>query len=124
MAEVPVAGIGGTVRVVPQIASGHDAKGADRREGPALRTPQRVFAVARVVDDLAVPIAWQVQAACEHVTRVVAVLPRVAIAVPPAVIVTIAGIVAIAAVVTIIMVMILDAVRNGATADRQIVYRW
>src|SRR5687768_3902291 len=56
--------------VVPQLAGGHDTKGAHGRKRPRLGAPQDVFVVA-VSDDLAVRATGQFEVAQEHLPEIV-----------------------------------------------------
>ena len=70
MTEVAAARIGFAPGVVAQVARGHDPKRADGRQRARLRAAQGVLAFARVVDDLSLASAWQVEIAHEDVARI------------------------------------------------------
>ncbi|OFW04587.1 MAG: hypothetical protein A3H96_09365 [Acidobacteria bacterium RIFCSPLOWO2_02_FULL_67_36] len=103
MPEVAIAHIAGTVVTVAQLSRGHDTKGADGRQRTALGSPQRVFAIARIMDHFAVTPARQVEATRKHVTRVARAVPRVAIALWPSDVVPIAMIGAVTRIVPIVV---------------------
>ncbi|OFW08217.1 MAG: hypothetical protein A3H96_23680 [Acidobacteria bacterium RIFCSPLOWO2_02_FULL_67_36] len=125
VSEVALTRIQRPIRVVAQVASRYNPKGADRGECPALGAAQRVFAIAGIVDDLAVATAGQIEIAREDIARVGAAVAGIAIAVRPARVVPVAVvgaftrvtpvIVAVAAVV----VVILDPVGTWPTPKRQ-----
>ena len=70
MSQVAQPRIGRAIVVVAEVARRDDAKRADGREREALRAPQRVLAVAGIVDDLPARSTRQVEIAHEHVARV------------------------------------------------------
>jgi hypothetical protein len=75
------------------------------------------------MDDLAVALARQVEAACEHIARVIIALTWIAIAVRPAVIIPIAVVRALtsrmAVIVTVSLMMLFDARRARFAPRRQ-----
>jgi hypothetical protein len=77
--------IGGAAVVIAEVARRHDPKRADGRERAAFRSPQRVLAVAGIVNDLAVRSARQIEVAHKHVARIEAVvsIARLAITIEP-----------------------------------------
>jgi hypothetical protein len=64
--------------VVPQLARGHDAKGASGRQRAAFRATQGVFATTGIVDNLTLLAARQIEVACEHVARIAAAVVAIA----------------------------------------------
>src|SRR5438067_6619848 len=67
MSEIAAARIRRLPRVVSQVSCRHDTKRAYGRQCTSLRTAKRVLAVARVVDDLPLASARQLELAHEHV---------------------------------------------------------
>jgi hypothetical protein len=109
MSEVAVTWICGSIVTVSEVAGWHDAKSPDGRQRATLRSPQCAFAVARVVDDLAVSSARQVEAAREHLARVAVAIARVAITVSPSHMITIPRVAMVVNPVAPIVVVFLDA---------------
>ena len=73
LAQVPkvaAAGIGLAPGVVAQVARGYDPKRANSGQRASLRAAQRVLAFSRVVHNLSLASAWQVEVAHEYVARV------------------------------------------------------
>jgi hypothetical protein len=105
MPEVAIAHVAGTVVTVAQVSGGHDAKGADGCERPALESPQRIFVVARIADNFAVTRARQVQTAREHLAWVAGTVSRIAITIGPSGVVPIAMVGAVTRVVPIIVAL-------------------
>jgi hypothetical protein len=103
MAEFTIANVAGAVVTIAEVSGRHDPKSADGRQRPTLRSPQPIFAMARIVDDFAVTAARQVQAAREHLARVGGTVPRIAITAGPSGIVPIAMIGGVACVVPIVV---------------------
>jgi hypothetical protein len=70
MPKVAAAGIGLAPGVIAQVTRGHDLKRANGGQRAGLRAAQRVLAFARVVHNLSLASAWQVEVAHEYVARV------------------------------------------------------
>jgi len=123
--EVAVTRVARPIRMVTQVARRHDAKRANGGERPTLGPAQRVFAVARIVDDLAVAPARQIEPSREHIAWVDVALPGLAIAVRPARIVTIAMIVTVAGITAVIIpvapfvVVVVDPRSAWSTSERE-----
>jgi hypothetical protein len=124
MAEVAIANVARPVITIAEIASWHDAKGADRGQRPTLGSSQPVFTIARVADYFPVTTPRQVEAAGKHLTRIGATVPRIAIALRPSGILAIAMVGAVRSVMPMVIaftfVMVLRR-RTGAASERHAV---
>jgi len=122
MAEFAITDVARAVVTVADVSGRHDAKGADGSERTALGSPQRVFAITRIVDHFAVAPARQVQTARERLARVGGTVPRIAIPLGASRIVPIAMICAVTCVVPIVVAFTLVMGLGGrtwTTAKRQ-----
>ena len=70
VAQVAQPRIGTSAVVVSQVARGHHPERANRRERAGLRLSERIRLLARVVDDLALRPARQVEITHENVARI------------------------------------------------------
>ncbi len=89
MSQVAGPRICGAVAVVADVARGDNPKRADGGQRPRFKPVQRVLTPADIVDDFSVASTRKIETPHEHVTRI----PRVVIAVRPALVVPMARVV-------------------------------
>ena len=123
MAEVPVSRIGRPVVPVPQIADGDHAEDTDGRQGAALGAAEGIRVLPRVIDHFPIAVAREVKAPGEFVAWFTVSLPRVPVAIRPAIVVTVAVIGAVSIVLAIpgVVVMAVAGLRGAARDSVRII---